>query len=79
LARDRLLELEAEFWEAAGDPDFYRANFADDGLMASPVGVMTKPDFVAAMDGATKWESFTIVYINRGGDWMLVLHQQTPV
>jgi predicted GH43/DUF377 family glycosyl hydrolase len=76
---------------------------------------MTKPDVVAAMGGATKWESFTIedpryvevgddvaalvyatvalepgageeyralitsVYVNRGGDWMLVLHQQTPV
>jgi hypothetical protein len=115
LARDRLLELEAEFWEAAGDPDFYRANFADDGLMAFPVGIMTKPDVVAAMDAATEWESFTIedpryvevgddvaalvystaarepgageeyralitsVYVNRGGDWMLVLHQQTPV
>jgi len=115
LARDRLLELEAEFWEAAGDPDFYRANFADDGLMALPVGIMTKPEVVAAMDGATEWESFTIedpryvelgdevaalvyatvalepgadeeyravitsVYVNRGGVWMLVLHQQTPV
>lgn len=114
MAHDRLLELEAEFWEAAGDPDFYRANFADNGLMALPVGIMTKPDVVAAMDGATEWESFTIedpryvevgdvaalvyatvarepgadeeyralitsVYVNRGGDWMLVLHQQTPV
>ena len=115
MARDRLLELEAEFWEAAGHPDFYRANFADDGLMALPVGIMTKPDVVTAMDGATEWESFIIedpryvevgddvaalvyasvarelgageeyrslitsVYVNRGGAWMLVLHQQTPV
>jgi hypothetical protein len=115
LAHDRILELEAEFWEAAGDPDFYRANFADDGLMALPVGIMTKPEVVAVMDGAPEWERFSIedpryvevgddvaalvyatvasgpgadeeyralitsVYVNRGGDWMLVLHQQTPV
>ncbi|HSK06594.1 MAG TPA: nuclear transport factor 2 family protein [Acidimicrobiia bacterium] len=115
MARDRLLELEAEFWEAAGDPDFYRTNFADDGLMALPVGIMTKSEVVAAIDGAPARESFTIddpryvevgddvaalvyatvarepgadeeyralitsVYVNRGGDWRLVLHQQTPV
>jgi predicted GH43/DUF377 family glycosyl hydrolase len=115
MGRDRLLELEAEFWEAAGDPDFYRANFADDGLMAFTVGIMTKHEVLAAVAAADSWSSFTIedpryvevgddvaalvyatearhadpggeyravvtsVYVNRGGDWQLVLHQQTPL
>jgi hypothetical protein len=52
LTRQLLLELEAGFWEAAGNPDFYQATFADDGLMALPVGIMTKPEVVTAMEGA---------------------------
>lgn len=113
--REQLLEMETRFWEAAGDPGFYRDHFATDGLMALPVGIMTKDEVVAAMDGAEEWAEFTIedphlvevgngvaalvyrtdasrdsstenyralvtsVYVDRGGDWTLVLHQQTPI
>jgi hypothetical protein len=60
MGRDRLLELEAEFWEAAGDLDFYRANFAEDGLMAFTVGIMAKAEVLAAVAAADAWSSFTI-------------------
>jgi Domain of unknown function (DUF4440) len=113
--QDQLVSLEERFWEAAGDPDFYREHFADDGLMALPVGLMTKPQVVQAMESASEWSDYTIddlrwvdvgddvaalvytttakrddsdgtyraavtsVYVNRGGEWQLVLHQQTPL
>lgn len=111
----RLLELESAFWESAGDPRFYRENFADDGVMALSDGLMTKTQVVSAMEEASPWSTFTIdnvrfvdvgddvtalvytadaardgrdgsyraaissVYVNRGGRWRLVLHQQTPL
>jgi hypothetical protein len=111
----RLLELESAFWESAGDPRFYRENFADDGVMALPDGLMTKAQVVSVMEEASPWSRFTIddlrfvdvgddvtalvytadatrddrddayraaissVYVNRSGDWRLVLHQQTPL
>jgi hypothetical protein len=114
-SENRLLELESAFWESAGDSRFYRENFADDGVMALPDGLMTKAQVVSAMEEATPWSSFTIddlrfvdvgddvtalvytadaardggdggyraaissVYVNRGGNWRLVLHQQTPL
>lgn len=113
--RDELIELERRFWESAGDPVFYQDRFADDGVMAFHVGVMTKADVVASMVGAPEWASYTIddpvvieisddvasltyttmalssdsdeeyraaltsVYARREGEWMLVLHQQTPL
>jgi hypothetical protein len=112
---DRLLELESAFWKSAGDPGFSHENFADDGVMALPVGLMNKPQVMSVMKGASPWSSFTIddlrfvevgddvtglvytadarrdgpdgkyraavtsVYVNRGGEWRLVLHQQTPI
>jgi hypothetical protein len=57
---DTVLDLEGRFWMAAGDPDFYRENFADDGVMAFHIGVMGKEDVVDAMSGAEEWESYTI-------------------
>jgi hypothetical protein len=57
---ETLLDLEGRFWEAAGDVDFYREHFADDGVMAFHVGVMSKSDVLDAMDGADEWESYTI-------------------
>jgi hypothetical protein len=113
-ARERLLHLESQFWEAAGDPEFYDAHFADDGLMAFTVGIIAKPEVLAATKAAPGWSSFTIddpryvevgddvaalvyateaedgrgeeyravvtsVYVNRGGEWILVIHQQTPI
>jgi hypothetical protein len=55
-----ILELEARFWEAAGDPDFYRANLADHAVMVFPVGVLTKDDVVAAVTAAAPWIEYTI-------------------
>ena len=111
----RILELESAFWDSAGDPRFYRENFADDGVMALPDGLMTKAQVISAMEEATPWSRFSIddvrfvdvgddvtalvytadaprdgrddgyraaissVYVNRGGAWRLVLHQQTPL
>jgi Domain of unknown function (DUF4440) len=111
----RLLELESAFWESAGDSGFCRENFAEDGVMALPDGLMTKAQVLSAMEEATPWSRFTIddlrfvdvgddvtalvytadagrdgpddgyraaissVYVNRGGNWRLVLHQQTPL
>ena len=71
LTRQLLLELEAGFWEAAGNPDSYQANFADDGLMALPVRIMTKPEVVTAMEGAAAWAGFSIEdprYVEVGDD-----------
>lgn len=112
---DQVLELEHRFWKAAGDPQFYRDRFADDGVMAFHVGVMGKDEVVDAMFGAEEWASYTIdeprfvmvsddvvalvyttravpaggtgtyeaaitsVYTRRGDDWLLILHQQTPL
>lgn len=47
------------YWESAGDPELYRANFADDGVMALPVGIMDKGDVVASMKGAAEWGKFS--------------------
>jgi hypothetical protein len=58
--RDALIDLEKRFWRAAGDPGFYRDHFADDGMMAFPIGLMSKPEVVAATSGPDRWERFTI-------------------
>lgn len=57
---DELLAKEHRFWRAAGDADFYREHFADDGLMVFHIGLMSKDDVVASMSGAEEWESYTI-------------------
>jgi hypothetical protein len=112
---EEFIELEQRFWRAAGDPDFYRQRFADDGVMAFHIGLMGKPEVVEAMAGAAEWSTFTMddlrfveitddvvsltyttvavpadshdeyraavtsVYVRRGGEWMLVIHQQSPL
>jgi ketosteroid isomerase-like protein len=40
--REDLCELERGFWEAVGDPDYYREHMADDGLAVFSMGVMGK-------------------------------------
>ena len=57
--REELIELETAFWRAAGDRDFYQERFADDGVMAFHVGIMSKNQVLEAMAGADEWESFT--------------------
>ncbi len=57
---ETLLDLERQFWQAAGDPDFYRGGFADDGVMAFHVGIMNKAEILRSMDGAGEWAEFSI-------------------
>ncbi|HSJ83788.1 MAG TPA: nuclear transport factor 2 family protein [Acidimicrobiia bacterium] len=58
--RHELIALERSFWESAGDPQFYRENFADDGVMAFNIGTMGKDEVVASMQGAPEWANYTI-------------------
>jgi hypothetical protein len=58
--REELIELEGAFWRAGGDPGFYRDRFADDGVMAFNVGIMTKHQILDVVDRAIPWERFTI-------------------
>lgn len=58
--REELIELEKAFWRAAGDPGFYQEKFADEGVMAFHIGIMTKDAVVDSMAGAEEWASFTI-------------------
>jgi hypothetical protein len=57
---DELLALERRFWEAAGDPDFYRRRFAEDGRCVFGFGVMDKAATVAAMESAPPWTTYEI-------------------
>jgi hypothetical protein len=114
LRRD-VTDLERRFWtEGGGNPNFWSRHFADDGLVALPMGMMDKPQTVAAMHQAQPWSQATLddvhlvliaddvaalsyhatarrsgeqadytavvssVYVRRSGEWLLVLHQQTP-
>jgi len=53
-----ILALERDFWlRGGGDPDFWRRNFADDGLIVLSVGMMGKSETVAAMEGERGWSS----------------------
>lgn len=110
-----LLDVEREFWQAAGDRSFYESAFADDGVMAFDIGIMAKGEVLDAVGASGAWEEFAIddphliqispdvasltytataralgqdatyravvssVYVSRGGRWVLVLHQQTPM
>lgn len=58
--RKQIIDLEKRFWRAAGNPDFYRSKFAEEGVMAFPVGLMGKAEVLAAMDGEAGWDSFTM-------------------
>ena len=54
--RDELVALEERFWlEGGGNPDFWRAHFADDGVVALPFGIMDKSQTIEAMARGTPW------------------------
>jgi hypothetical protein len=54
--RAALVDLERRFWlQGAGAPDFWRTHFADDGLVALPLGIMDKSETVAAMVDGQPW------------------------
>lgn len=58
--KDDIVALEKKFWESAGNQPFYEKHFARDGVMAFPIGLLTKGEVVQAMKGADEWESYTI-------------------
>ena len=55
--KDDLLTLERGFWDAIRDPDYYRANMAEDGLAVFSMGIMGKDAAIASTSGAevAKW------------------------
>jgi hypothetical protein len=54
--RAALVDLERRFWlQGAGAPDFWRTHFADDGLVALPLGIMDKSETVDAMVHGQRW------------------------
>lgn len=59
---DELVAREAAFWEAAGNGEFYREAFTDEGLMVLPFasGVFDKETSIASVDAASPWERFSI-------------------
>jgi hypothetical protein len=57
---DTLIEIEEGFWRNAGDTEFYEENFANDGRLVVPMGIMGKTEVVKSMSGAVPWDSFEI-------------------
>jgi Domain of unknown function (DUF4440) len=54
-------EREQRFWtEGGGNPGFWSRHFADDGLVALPIGIMDKAQVVAAMQQAEPWAQATL-------------------
>lgn len=67
---NELVELEDGFWDAAGTPRFYDDNFAEDGVIALPMGIMAKSEVMEAMEAAEPWSehdmrSPRVIEINR--------------
>lgn len=55
-----IIDRERAFWEAAGNAGSYDEAFADDGVMAFHVGIMRKPEVLAAIGGSESWASYSI-------------------
>lgn len=60
---DELIELERGFWEATGNPDYYRQHMADEGLAVFSMGVMRK-DAAIATTSAREMNSWTDIEIS---------------
>ena len=56
--RNVLLQMEEGFWRAAGDADFYRDHFAEDGHCVFGFGVLDKAQTIASIESAPVWTSF---------------------
>lgn len=57
-----VLEIERGFWNAAGDVEYYRTHFFDDGLMLLP-GIprpLDKEAVLSSVAGAAPWSGFEI-------------------
>jgi hypothetical protein len=53
--RDDLWQMERDFWGAAGDGDFYREHFAEDGYCVFPIGVLDAAATIAGVEQAQPW------------------------
>lgn len=52
-----VLDLERQFWLIGGvRPAFWQEHFADDGIIALPMGIMDKAQTVAVMGESGGWE-----------------------
>lgn len=62
---DEIITLERRFWAAAGDPGFYRENFAEGGrcVFGFGIGVMDKAATVASMEAAEPWTAYDLADI----------------
>lgn len=49
--------MEAGFWRAAGDGNFYRKNFAENGICVFGFGVLDKQQTVASIESSPPWTS----------------------
>lgn len=56
---EELVALERRFWEAGGDPDFYREWFAPEGRCVFGFGMLDKDATVDAMASAAPWTDVT--------------------
>lgn len=54
--QEEFVARERRFWEAGGDPDFYRENFAEDGRCVFGMGILDKARAVGSMEGAPGWD-----------------------
>jgi hypothetical protein len=57
-----LVELERGFWNATGDPEYYREHMADEGLAVFSIGVMGKDAAIASTSnaGMSEWTDIEI-------------------
>ena len=55
-----VMEIERGFWNAAGDTEYYRRYFHDDGVMVLPheSHPLDKAAVLASLAGAAPWRSF---------------------
>lgn len=60
--KSTILKLENGFWQAAGNAEFYKRHFAEDGLMILPFegGTLNKSRVVEAVSKAEPWKRFQI-------------------
>jgi hypothetical protein len=61
--KSELLEVEEAFWESAGNAEFWREHFDDNGLVALSMGLMDKATVIQTQEDAEPWESFSLANV----------------
>ena len=62
--KDELIQMEKGFWQAAGNAEFYRTHFAEDGHCVFAFGILDKDQTVAAIEAAEPWTTFEFGDVN---------------